>query len=292
LLAELRARFDELTAPPTPALAVEIASGRAAAARMDSGQVRAASRPLPASAVTASAVKANLNDAHAVALQLRALLESMGGLGAEVTLLVPDLTARVSVLDFDLLPGRADELRALAHFRLRKSLPFADEQMVLSCQRLSPTRLLVAFADRARLAEYEDCLEAAGARAAIVLPSGLACLAALPALHHGALLLRAEPGCLTSAFAWNGQPEFFRALELGAAATFDDAFPSVAFFRDRVENAPLGPATADTPWRLVTSGLAPELETRLADETPWATLQRAESTENLAVTGAVRGRFA
>src|SRR6185437_12611325 len=173
----------------------------------------------------------------------------------------------VSVLDFDTLPARADELQALAQFRLRKSLPFADEQTVLSCQRLSPTRLLVAFADRARLDEYEDCLDAAGAHATLVLPSGLACLAALPALHHGALLLRAEYGCLTSAFCWNGQVEFFR---------------------DRIESAG---SPADSTWRIVASGLHSELESRLAQEAPWAALQRAESLDNLAVTGAVRGRF-
>lgn len=288
LLAEFRTRFDELTAPPTPAIAVEIAPGRVAAARLESGNVRAASKPLAAAAVAASAVKPNLDDSKAIATQLRLLLESLGGLGTELTLLVPDLTARVSVLDFDILPARADELQALAQFRLRKSLPFADEQTVLSCQRLSPTRLLVAFAERARLDEYEDCLDAAGAHAALVLPSGLACLAALPALHHGALLLRAERGCLTSAFCWNGQVEFFRALELATPATFEDAFPSVAFFRDRVESAG---SPADSTWRIVASGLHAELESRLAQEAPWAALQRAESSDNLAVTGAVRGRF-
>ncbi|HUX67349.1 MAG TPA: hypothetical protein VMV31_07660 [Terriglobales bacterium] len=303
VLDRLRARFDELTAPPTAAVAVELAAGRVVAARLGpGGELRAGLRRLGPEALAPSAVRANLGDAAAVAAAIRALLAALEAEGQAVTLLLPDLTARLSVLEFEALPGRREELEALARLRLRKSLPFAEEQAAISCQVVSPTRLLVALADRARLDEYEDCLEAAGARAATVLPSGLACLAAQPLLDHGALLLRYEPGCLTTAFCWQGKVEFFRAVEVRGEVTFEDVFPSVAFFRDRIEQA--SPPAAEPAWLLYAAGLGAELMERLREEAPWASLRTAElaatavggeaagPAQLLAVAGALRGRFA
>jgi len=286
-LDQLAARFDAWTAAPTPAVAVEFAAGRLVAGRSGAGAPRA--HLLDPGAVVPSAVRANLADPEALHRPLRSLLEAVGGLEEAVSLLVPDLTARVSVLDFDALPTRRDELEPLARFRLRKSLPFAEDQAVISCQVLSPRRLLVAVADRARLDEYENCLETAGGRAATVLPSGLACLAGSPALNHGALLIRAEQGSLTTSFCWQERVEFYRAIELEAPVSFDDIFPSVAFFRDRVE-ASSGFAPGDA--RLFSAGLDPDMEARLREEVPWATLQSADAAGLLAVTGALRGRFA
>jgi hypothetical protein len=277
----LAAKFDAWVAPPTAEVAVEFAAGRLSAGRGE----RVGVLELPPGAVAPSAVRPNLADPATLTASLRHLLETCAGIGAEVALLLPDLTARVSVLDFDRLPPRRDEHAALARFRLRKSLPFAEDQAVVSTQPLSSTRLLVAVADRARLDEYENCLEAAGAHAATVLPSGLACLAADPVLNHAALLIRAEQGSLTTAFCWSERLDFFRVIEVQSAASFDDIFPSVAFFRDKVE------AAAITQPILYASGLGPELESRLRDEIAWATLRVAPAPAELAVAGALRGRF-
>ncbi|MGH9488768.1 MAG: hypothetical protein ACRD04_14430 [Terriglobales bacterium] len=304
VLQQLRARFEAFTAAPTPVLAVEIAAGHVAAGRRQgsgSGKlegVRVGARALAPGLVRASAAQANLADAAAIAAELRPLLGALEGAGGEVTLLLPDLTARLAVLSFDALPAKTAELEPLARFRLRKSLPFAETQAVMSCQPLSGTKLLVAFADRARVDEYENCLEAAGAHAATVLPSGLACLAAHAALEDASLLLRADSGCLTSAFCRQGRVEFFRALEIGAAVDFDAVFPSVAYFRDDWEAC----GHAGEPL-LFTAGLSEGLRQQLAEEAPWARLREAEaavavlpdsvqeSGALLAVAGALRGRF-
>lgn len=304
VLNRLRARFDALTAAPSPLVAVEVAAGRVVAARASApggGPARCALQPLPDGAVVPSAVHANLHLRDAVAAALRTALGALDAAGDEISLLVPDLTARIAVLDFDALPGRREEIEAVARFRLRKSLPFPEAQAVISCQVLSPTRLLVALADRARLDEYEDCLEAAGARASVVLPSGLAALASHAVLDHGGLLLRAEPGCLTTAFCWQGRVEFYRVLELNGAPAFEDVFPSVAYFRDRVEREP---GHENAPWLLYAAGLDAALLARLREEAPWAELRSPEppavpaagahvpaAGELLAVTGALRGRF-
>ncbi|HVB41014.1 MAG TPA: hypothetical protein VNE83_08945 [Terriglobales bacterium] len=283
--SRMAARFDDLVAEPTPAVAVEFAAGRLAVGRQG-GPIHV--RALPSDAIVASAVRTNLFDPSGLAAQLRLLLEAAGGADASVTLLLPDLTARVSVLDFDILPAHRQEIEALARFRLRKSLPFADEQAVISAQVLSPTRLLVTVADRARVNEYEDCLEAAGARAVTVIPSGVACLAAQPVLDHGALLIRAESACLTTAFCLHGKVEFFRAIELNAPASFEDVFPSIAFFRDRAGHDHGG--ADDAP--LLLAGANAELEARLREEIPWAQVRVLAAAGELAVAGALQGRFA
>lgn len=284
----LAARWEAWTAPATPALAVEIsAAGVRAARRAGPGAPeRVLHRPLPAAAVVPSAVRVNINDSDAVTAALRALLAAAGWSGHALTLLVPDLAARVSVLDFDALPSRREELVPLARFRLRKSLPFPDEFAAISCQVLGSQRLLVAVADRRRLDEYETCLEAAGAAAALVLPSSLTCLAALPAFDHAALLLRREGQALTTAFCWQERLDFFRVLELTAEPTLDDLFPSIAFFRDRTE------AGHELRPLLLGAGLDPALESQLQSEVPWADWRRLEQPADLAVLGALRGRFA
>lgn len=291
-LNRLRARWQAFTAEPAPALAVEIAAGHVAVGRCQPGGARIAASALPAGAVVPSAVQPNLADAGAVAAAVRRLLDSHDGHGQPATLLLPDLAARLAVLSFDALPAKAAELEPLARFRLRKSLPFAEDQALMSCQPLGGGRLLVAFADRGRIAEYEDCLEAAGALAAVVLPSGLACLGFHPALDDAALLLRADSGCLTSAFCRQGTIEFFRALEIGAAPTFDDVYPSVAFFRDALEGT--APAASPGGIPIFTAGLDAGLRTQLAAEAPWAMLRPVEqpAEQQLAVQGALRGRCA
>ncbi|MGH9393003.1 MAG: hypothetical protein ACRD1E_02450, partial [Terriglobales bacterium] len=120
--------------------------------------------------------------------------------------------------------------------------------------------------------------------------------------------------CLTTAFCLLGQPAFFRARELGLergsseagpVAGFDDVFPSVAYFRDRIEAENAALAADGETWKLVSVGLPPALELRLAQEAPWARVEAAtvggaaapaagaaDAGEILAVAGALRGRFA
>ena len=98
-------------------------------------------------------------------------------------------------------------------------------------------------------------------------------------------LIRAEPGCLTTAFCRQAVIEFFRAVELAAEPTFDDLFPSVAFFRDRVEVE--GGAQAV----LLAAGLPAPLLERLREEAAWAQLRVDDAPGELAVAGGLRGRF-
>src|SRR5579875_3127533 len=106
---------------PPPRVAVEIGGDAALA-------------PLPAGAVAAAAAEPNVRDAAALTAALRQALERVGGMGREVVLLLPDLAARVMVLEFEEIPRRAEDLAALVRFRLRKTLPFDPESAVLAAE--------------------------------------------------------------------------------------------------------------------------------------------------------------
>lgn len=273
-------RFKYWFNSPPPQIAVEFAASHLVVARGDvqSGQVlQLAAKALPQGLITPSLTHPNLAEPEAIASLLRGLLEQTGGSGQEVILLAPDLTARVALLEFEQVPAKPAELDALVRFRLRKTLPFDADHAALSCQvlgRAPEQKILVTVAERARLDEYEQCLEAAGAQAGIVRPASLAAMTASPALAHDCLLLRAVDGCLTTAFAWDGVLQLYRVLETGdAGPSYDDIFPSLAFFRDfreaHVEEVNGDPAEADRP-RVITAGISEEVIEQLRAETDWA----------------------
>lgn len=273
-------RFKYWFNSPPPQIAVEFAASHLVVARGDvqSGQVlQLAAKALPQGLITPSLTHPNLAEPEAIASLLRGLLEQTGGSGQEVILLAPDLTARVALLEFEQVPAKPAELDALVRFRLRKTLPFDADHAALSCQvlgRAPEQKILVTVAERARLDEYEQCLEAAGAQAGIVRPASLAAMTASPALAHDCLLLRAVDGCLTTAFAWDGVLQLYRVLETGdAGPSYDDIFPSLAFFRDfreaHVEEVNGDPAEADRP-RVITAGISEEVIEQLRAETAWA----------------------
>ncbi len=53
-----------------------------------------------------------------------------------MTLVIPDTSVRVFVLDFDSLPAKAAEAVPVLRFRLRKMVPFDVEHAALSYQIL------------------------------------------------------------------------------------------------------------------------------------------------------------
>ena len=125
----------------------------------------------------------NLRAPGAVAEAMRAVLNDVSPRTRAVTLIVPDTSVRVFVLDFDSLPKTAAEAVPVLRFRLRKMVPFDVEHAGVSYQVLSEgkteCRVLTAVLPAPILAEYETAVRAAGYDPGVVLPSSLAALAAL-----------------------------------------------------------------------------------------------------------------
>ncbi len=138
-------------------------------------------------AVTPSLKAGNIVDRVAVTAAIRGAMEEIGerrnARDGNLTLVIPDSAVRVLLLEFESLPGRATEALPLVRFRLKKLLPFdADDAMVtyqVMSSNKSIVRVLAVAIPRDVLSEYETAAREAGYEPGAVLPSTLACLAAV-----------------------------------------------------------------------------------------------------------------
>jgi Tfp pilus assembly PilM family ATPase len=159
-----------------PAVAVEITAGRVSAASLEwrGGQPVVAahwSELLPDGALVPSLTAVNAIDRAAVAGALARVLDKMGG-PRRIGLILPDVVGKVSLVRFEQVPAKTQELEQLVRWQVRKSAPFAiEEAQVAYVAGLSAAdghEFIVTLAKRDVIAEYEQLCAAAGAHAGIV----------------------------------------------------------------------------------------------------------------------------
>jgi Tfp pilus assembly PilM family ATPase len=127
---------------------------------------------LPAGLVTPSLTSQNISDSARVAEVLRSALREIGDSPTRVALVVPDVIARVSLVRFEQVPARAEDLEQLVRWQLRKAAPFPiDEACVTHApgrQGADGTEFIVALARREAIQEYERVCTDVGAHAGVV----------------------------------------------------------------------------------------------------------------------------
>lgn len=161
----------------------------------------------------------NMVDRAAVASALRQALEPVAERERKVTIIVPDATVRVMLLDFDTLPAKAAEAVPILRFRLRKLVPFDVEDAAVSYQVMrsagdSLVRAVVAVMPGAVRAEYEDAVREAGFEPGAVLSSSLAALAAVPG-DGASLVVNRNSNSITTAIVRGNDVLLYRTLDLG-----------------------------------------------------------------------------
>ncbi len=163
----------------------------------------------------------NIVDRVAVTAAIRNVLEQIGERrnirDANLTLVIPDSAVRVLLLEFESLPSRLSEALPLVRFRLKKLLPFdADDAMVtyqVMSSNKSIVRVLAVAIPRDVLSEYETAAREAGFEPGSVLPSTLACLAAVEDVEP-VLLVNANPIGVTVAIARGSILLLHRSVDL------------------------------------------------------------------------------
>jgi hypothetical protein len=89
-----------------------------------------------------------------------------------VGLILPGVVGKVSLVKFEQLPSRAQDLDQLVRWQVRKSAPFAIEEAQVSyvpgLQGADGHEFVVTLAKRAIIEEYEELCAAAGAHAGII----------------------------------------------------------------------------------------------------------------------------
>ena len=239
------------TAVARPQTAVELSPEGVLAATIPSAGAAPvyAFAPLPPNALYPGIAEPNLKAPEAVAEALRTALDQVEPRTHSVSVIVPDTSARVFVLDFDALPAKLAEAIPVLRFRLRKMVPFDVEHAAVSYQVLAtngsasaagPLKTLVTVMPGPILAEYEVAVRAAGYEPGAVLPSSLVALAAVNS-SDPILAANLSSVALTTSITSGDDLLLYRTIDLPAdnAARLAEVQRSIAvaaaWFEDKLQ---------------------------------------------------------
>ena len=235
---------------PAPAAAVEMAAGRVSAASLEwrGGQAVVsahASEELADGALVPSLTAANIHDRPAVLGALGRVLERIGR-PRRVGLVVPDVIARISLVRFEKVPARMQDLHQLVRWQVRKSAPFPIEEaqvtFVPGMRAEDGQEFLVSLARRDVIEEYEMLCAEAGAHAGIV---DLATINVINAVLAGAgaptadwLLVNITTSYTSIALLRGPHVIFFRNRAADTEGTLADLVHQTAmYYEDRLKGA-------------------------------------------------------
>ena len=242
--------LSSLRESPAPAVAVEIGSGRVSAAslewRGDQPVVAAhASELLRDGALVPSLTAANAHDRAAVVAALSRLLDKVGR-PRRIGLILPDVVAKVSIVRFEQVPAKTQDLDQLVRWQVRKSAPFPIEEAQVSyvagLRADDGHEFVVTVARRQVIEEYEALCLDAGAHAGLV---DLATLNVINAVLAGAgapsgdwLLVNIAPDYTTIALLRGPNLIFFRNRATETDGTLADlVHQSAMYYEDRLKGA-------------------------------------------------------
>lgn len=245
---------------------------------------------LPPGALTPGIAEPNLRAPEAVAEAIRSALDDVSPRKRSVTLVLPDASVRVFVLDFDAFPSKAAEAVPVLRFRLRKMVAFDVEQAGIGYQLLSQSssecKVLTAVLPGPILAEYESAVRQAGYEPGAVLPSSLAALETIDS-EEPALTVILGSNTLTTTISSGNDLLLYRTLDLPATAGERSAelqrgiAVAAAFFEDKLGTRPRHINYAGSEPRRNFAGSIGETELRvvpLAESPSGAGLSGAGST--------------
>jgi Tfp pilus assembly PilM family ATPase len=235
---------------PAPAVAVEIASNRVSAASLEwrGGQpvvAAHATEPLPAGALVPALTVANTHDRPQVLDALARVLERVGR-PRRVALILPDVIAKVSLVKFERVPSKAQELDQLIRWQVRKTAPFAIEEAQVSyvpgLRGDDGQEYVVSLARRTVVEEYESLCASAGAHAGIVDLSTFnvvnAVLAGTAAPTTDWLLVNIAADYTSIALLRGSSLIFFRNRAADTEGTLADLVHQTAmYYEDRLKGA-------------------------------------------------------
>ena len=236
-----------LASPPADAavsiapesVAVAVFGGRSAA------QLQGyAIEPLRSEALAVSLSTPNILDRPALVNTIRAALERLGGRPRRVALIVPDAIARVSLVRFEQLPPRREDLEQLVRWQVKKGSPFPIEDAVLTFSPGAPTgdgggEFVTALARRDVVREYESVCEAVGMHPGLVELSTFGflnlILAGGAAPNGDWLVVHVRPDYTSLAIMRHSHLIYFRHLTEGDAGALADVVHQTAmYYQDRL----------------------------------------------------------
>src|SRR5664280_3667832 len=233
-------RVKALLRDPPPGMAFEISEAGIAAARIGA-RAELEFQPLKSGTLSVSPLKENVVDPDDFALAVRTLAGTQAARKRkDVALILPDFSARISVLDFDSFPKDPKEQASLVRFRLKRSVPFDVESAALSYWAQNgekgKTDVVVVMAPLEIVSRYESPFRTAGMNPGMVTTS---CLAALELAPEAGLsvLAKLTGRVLTVVVREKIQLKLVRCLELPSADLEDIAsvlVPTFVYIEDNL----------------------------------------------------------
>ena len=228
---------------PRPRVACEVSAERVVAARAPQRALSleaVSTENLPAGTLTPGLQHGNVQSREALIRALRESLAAVAGRSGDLTLIIPDASTRILLLDFDTLPEKAQDADSVVRFRLKKSLPFDVDTSAVSFDRHpadNGIRVVAAVTPKSVLEEYESVVRDAGYNPGAVLPSMIAALGVVDG-SRPTMVIKVESGSTTFAIVDQNQLLLYRSLEYGGAAVTgeslaDDVNTSLVYFEDR-----------------------------------------------------------
>ena len=239
-------------ASDAPWAAVEIASDRVSVvglARGAGGPVVHgwAAEELAPGLVAPSLTSLNITDAAAVADALRRAVARAGVKTRRVGLVIPDLAAKVSLVPFETVPDRVEDLSELVNWQVRKSAPFRIEDAQVAYVPGAPhgergRTFVVTLARKDVVRQYEDVCAAAGLQAGIVDLASYnvinAVLAGRSRPERDWLLVNTTNESQTLAIMRGDALMFFRNRTIDSDETLPDLVHQTAmYYEDRLQGA-------------------------------------------------------
>jgi type IV pilus assembly protein PilM len=233
-------------ATPPPDAALEIAGDRVTALALG-GSLREpviaayAVEPLATGAVTPALNAANVHDAAALTAALQSALQKAGLRARRVALVLPDTIAKVSLIRFEKIPARAQDLDQLIRWQVRKAAPFRIEDAQISWISGLPLagggrEYVVSVARRDLIESYERACDAAGVHAGLI-DIATFCLINTHIAGTGTeagdwLLVHVGNDYVTLALVRGEHLVFFRNRTLGAEGDLADLVHQTAMYHE------------------------------------------------------------
>lgn len=196
--------------------------------------------------VDPSPLQLNVSQPVMLAKAIEKVSETTGNGGGRTGLLLPDVVARVNVLDFETLPAKIKEMESLLRWRIKDSLGYSPEDAQLSYQELHRgpgfIELLVVAVKKDVLGQYLGVIEPLRGSPTLVLPATMALLPLLSDIEPGGqLLTHVCCGGVTHALVEGNRLRFWRSRRLPqqdeestSNEVISEAARAVASVRDRL----------------------------------------------------------
>jgi type IV pilus assembly protein PilM len=232
-------------ASPPPTVALEITATRVlAVALADQGTARSiaghAAEALTEGLATPALNAPNIHDEPGLVAAIERVLQTVGGRTRRIALVLPDSVAKVSLVRFEKVPPKLQDLEQLIRWQVRKSSPFRIEDAQVSWQDASEIagggrEFLVTVARRDIVEAYERVCDAAGVHAGLVDIASFnqinAVLAARPS-NGDWLLVNVAADYATLAVVRDDLVIFFRNRSTGGIGDLPDLVHQTAMYHE------------------------------------------------------------